>query len=1119
MVEASSQPSTSCPTSRTSSSKDGVSAISDVSGEFRRNDISKEFTSSICRPNNLRRSTAESDNLAVNKLRFSSLGLYGRENEMATLNKCLESVMSKDDRRQLVLISGYSGTGKTALASTLKMRVKRLKGAFISGKFDLCLRDEPYTGITAACRELCGEMLLLRDTPSFEALFQEIRRKIVDQLGAELRLLTHVIPHLHEIVGESEGLEDKMERQGHVEAKSRFNYAFRRFFRVMSSYFMPLVMFLDDLQWADLESLDLLGVLIADRDNPNLMVIGCYRSNEVNETHILTKILRDLQDKNEQDGFDVTEITVGSLEIPDTHRMLMDLISEDDSRTLSLAQICHKKTDGNAFFFIHFLSSLHQQHLLSFNLGTLKWSWDESEIESQMLATENVVDLMKYKMDELPDPVIQSLQLAACLGSTFDEKTLGLVWDEIRRGKDDTKEDIEHSLHVAVEEGLLEEVGSASGSYRWVHDKIQEAAFSLVAENELARLRSQVGDILVSQLGERELDGAIFVVVNLLNEGSVVSEGAKRVKLAELNLQAARKATEFSAFESAAKYTAKGIEMLPSNHWQDKFELALELYSTAAEAEGYIGDVEQIEAHCSEVLDQTRCSLSEKLRVYNVLMDSIANRDRMSEAVDLCLGVLKQSGCKFPNKSIPIALSTVVGVVRIKVTVKSRTSEESSKMQFMTDARRIENMKLLDKLTTYCYLADNALLPLVVFRSLKWTIRYGLCDYAPPAFATTGGILTGVLFDLQGGSTYGKHALLLMERLGCKTTESRTLFVVYSFVLPWTRPAQSMLRPLLRSYEIGLQTGDTESAMWAIYHYILIAFQAGRSLVALEADCRVYLKQMQEFKRYKISSMCRLTWQMMLNLIGPSENTTVSTGEAMDQEECLEGAARSMNHHLLAMLQVHQHALYAIFGEHELGADLAISKGGDLAKQMPGCKYDASLSSDLLDSVLHHGRESNQNVFLIVGPAVWMDMFLKGISLFAMARKTRERKYTNLAKKSLASIKDWEEKGNPNVRHCESLLEAELAALNGRKHVAKKHYEVAAKWAGRGGFVRDAALVNERYGEFLLEDMSDQEEAAFRFQEAIKLYLEWEARAKAKLLFAKYGYLWSSLPPKKMYGL
>jgi predicted ATPase len=737
----------------------------------RNSDISMESTSFIRRPNNLQ--PRRDSSLTVDKLRVSSLGLYGRDNEMATLNKCLESVMSKDDPRQLVLISGYSGTGKTALASTLKVRVKRLKGAFISGKFDLHLRDEPYTGIAAACRELCGEMLLLRDTPSSKALFQEIRSKIVHQLGTELPLLTNLIPHLHEIVGESEGLEDKLELQGHVEAKSRFNYAFRRFLRVMSSYFMPLVMFLDDLQWADLASLDLLGVLVTDRDNPYLMVIGCYRSNEVNDTHILTKVLRDLQDNNEQDGFDVTEITVGSLEITDTHRMLMDLLSADDSRTLSLSQICHKKTDGNAFFFIHFLSSLLEKHFLSFNLGTFKWSWDPLEIESQMLATENVVDLMRDKMDELPDPVIQGLQLAACLGSTFDKKTLGLVWDEIQRGKDDIKENIEYSLHISVEEGLIEEVDSASDSYRWVHDKIQEAAFSLVAAKELTRLRSQVGDILVSQLGERELDGAIFVVANLLNEGSVTSKGAKRVRLAEINLQAARKATECAAFESAAKYTAKGIEMLPSNHWQDNFELALELYSTAAEAEGYIGDVEKIEAHCSEVLDQTKCSFSEKLRVYNVLMDSIANRDRMPEAVDLCLDVLKQSGCKFPNKSIPIALSTVAGVVRIKATVKSRTTEEISKIPFMTDARRIENMKLLDKLTSYCFqVSSSSLFPLVVFRSLKWTIRYGLCDYAPTAFAAIGLIMTGVLFDLQGGSTYGKHALLLMEKLGCKATKS-----------------------------------------------------------------------------------------------------------------------------------------------------------------------------------------------------------------------------------------------------------------------------------------------------------------------------------------------------------
>jgi hypothetical protein len=172
-----------------------------------------------------------------------------------------------------------------------------------------------------------------------------------------------------------------------------------------------------------------------------------------------------------------------------------------------------------------------------------------------------------------------------------------------------------------------------------------------------------------------------------------------------------------------------------------------------------------------------------------------------------------------------------------------------------------------------------------------------------------------------------------------------------------------MLRPLLRLYEIRLETGDTKSAMWAIYHYIWIAFQTGRSLVALEADCRAYLKQMQELKRYKISSACRITWQMILNLIGHSEKRTVLTGKAMDQEEYLEVATWSENHHSLAMVQAHQTQLYAIFGEHELGADLAISKGSDLAKRITSCKYQASLANDLLDSVLNHGRQTYQIFF------------------------------------------------------------------------------------------------------------------------------------------------------------
>jgi predicted ATPase len=872
-----------------------------------------------------------------------------------------------------------------------------------------------------------------------------------------------------------------------------------------------------------LASIDLIEVLISDRETSNLVVVCCFRAKELeessNEEHHQTvafKAIDDLKKRGQEtQEFNFTEVLVGNLAIPDLESLLSAVLGvgeQDQTFSTSatsaasstatkqssiqgkiheLAHVLQKKTHGNAFFLMQFLFALQVARLLTYSTENQEWQWDTTDIEVRTSATENVVDLMKTKIRDLPYKTCQLLQLAACLPSAFDERMLSLVWEAHCRSKrkvpnlgEDTV-GISQLLASPVEQGLIEVVngGAASASssreYRWCHDKIQESAFALIPQAEVMDLQTQVGRVLVEKLDEQELEGGIFVVVNLLNSGSAPTNPPQQIRLAELNLQAARKAVRLSAFKSAEKFAVKGMNLLLDDRWKDHYQLTLELYSIAAEAESVLGHYDGLECHCREVLDQD-FPLVDKLRLYKALMSCAYRRSQVQDAKQICLNVLRQLGCKFPSKKIFATLATVAGVLKIKATIKSRTAEDISRLPLMTDKKKAETIKLLDQLATFCYVSGDPLLPLVVFKSLRLTIKYGVCNYSPTAFALVGVIVSGALSDFQGGAMYGKQALLLVEKLNSKIVEARTIFVVHSIILQWTKPSVWALNPLLRAYELAMQTGDTESAFYAILQYIYIGFYSGKALDLLEAECRIYTHQSQDLKWEKGTMLIQIVHQMILNLMGAhqTENRAILKGEAMDQCFQRNSIDEDIDPLFLTMLDVHQNQLYALFGAYEECSVQAIEMGDQLVNQMPGAS------------------------FLLVDP------FFKGMSAFAMVRKTGRGKYRKLAMKSHKTLKDWSGKGNPNTIHQYSFLEGELAALQGTKHLATAHYEAAAGLAARGGFIHHAALIHRRYGEFLLLETSQREEALLHLQKAIGLFLEWGSQALADMILAEYGDLW-----------
>ncbi len=434
------------------------------------------------------------------------------------------------------------------MAESIKKLILRRGGIYISGKFDLQNRREPFFGIISLFRELCGEILELRlQSP---AKYEAIRNSIRSAVGNEILLLSNVVPVIREVFDIPETM-DVVADQGNKEAKERLKYGFLQFFRVISTHFDRLVIVLDDLQWTDAMSIELLDGIIGDKDI-RTMFIGIYRSNEVDEAHYLSKTIRDLHSAKEKGGFEVTEISVGNLDASVCEDILVHLLSVDPSPdTTRLAEICHKRTAGNAFHLLSYLAMLQEEELLEFNLGMFKWTWDCDRIEEETAASSNVVELLLAKIAKQSQEMKYLLQLVSCLGASFDKNVVLCAFPQMRGDNNvscdpsELEDEVDELLSLAILESFLE--AQSDSRYCWVHDSVQEAASKQVSENEMNAFKFKFGKALFQSLTEEDVENNLFDVVNLLASTEECPE-EDRATLLQLCLKAAKVCKIFLRF-------------------------------------------------------------------------------------------------------------------------------------------------------------------------------------------------------------------------------------------------------------------------------------------------------------------------------------------------------------------------------------------------------------------------------------------------------------------------------------------------------------------------------------------------------------------------------------------
>jgi predicted ATPase len=733
--------------------------------------------------------------------------LYGRQREVETLLASFDRIV-KSGTPELVLVSGYSGIGKSSVVNELHKVLVPLRGLFASGKFDQYKRDIPYSTLAQAFQSLSRALL----TKS-EAELNSWREALREALAPNGLLIVDLVPELKLIIGEQPPVPD-LEPQ---DAQRRFQLVFMRFIGVFARPEHPLALFLDDLQWLDAATLDLLEDLLTRSDLQHLMLIGAYRDNEVDAMHPLVRKLEAVKNA----GARIEEITLAPLASEHLAQLLADALRCEPECAAPLAQLVHEKSGGNPFFALQFVSALAEEGLLTFDHDAARWSWDLNRIHAKGY-TDNVVDLMVGKLTRLPLETQAALQQLACLGNISEITMLSIVHRT-------SEEKIHADLWEAVR---LELIVRLEGVYRFVHDRVQEAAYSLIPADQRAGAHLRIGRLLAAHTPPEKREEAIFEIVNQLNRGAALITGRdEREQLAELNLIAGKRAKASTAYASALTYLVAGAAWLVNDSWERRHELTFALELHRAECEFLTGALAEAEQRLA-ALSTRAATTVERATVTCLRADLYTTLDQSNRGVAVGLDYLRHLGIDWSPH--PTEEEARLEYERIWSQIGGRTIEGLVDLPLMSDPASLATLDVLTKLGPAAFFTDFNLHALVVCRAINLSLEHGYSDGSCPHFEWLGAVAGTYFGDYQAGLRFGQLGYDLVEKRGLKRFEARTYNNFAVQVLPWTRHVKAVRDLLRRAFETANKVGDLTFAAYSCANLNSNLLAAGDPLVEVQ---------------------------------------------------------------------------------------------------------------------------------------------------------------------------------------------------------------------------------------------------------------------------------------------
>ena len=986
--------------------------------------------------------------------------LYGRDQETTTLRAAFDR-MAETGEAALVTVSGYSGIGKSSLVHELHQPIVRERGYFISGKFDQYMRDIPYATMAQAFRELVQQLL----TESEERIVGW-RQRIQGAVGVNGQLIVDVLPQVELIIGK----QAPVPVLPPTEAQNRFRMVFQQFMAVFCSKEHSLVLFLDDLQWADAPSLQLIEHLLTHPDTSYLLLIAAYRDNEVSAGHPLTTTLNAIRNN----GAAVIGIQLAPLSVMHLNQLVADTLHAQSLSCEPLTHLVFERTEGNPFFFIQFLDSLHKEGLLQWNAASRRWQWDLARIRSRDFA-DNVADLMVAKLRRLPVETQQALQLAACLGNQFDLRHLALA-------NRFSEEEAGQHLSAAVREGLI---ALTDGSGKFLHDRIQQAAYALIPEARRAEVHLRIGRRLMASMAGGELTEHLFDVANQFNLGSaLLIDRDEKAQIAQLNLRAGRKAKASTAYPSACVYLAAGMALLDEGCWSSWYELTFNLWLERATCEFLNGNFELAEQLIAELLPRGASKI-DKSAAYHLQVEICEAKSEYRRAIDNALECLRLFGIDMPAH--PSQEQVQAEYDKFWQNLGERTIESLIDLPMMTDPEMLAAMHMLTALYPPALFTDLNLVHLHLVHMANLTLKHGTTGPSAHCYALLGRLFGSLFHRYADGYRFGKLAMDLVEKHGFVAYKSK-LYLAMGFIAVWTQPIKAALDFLRTAFQSGIETGDFAYACYSSDNAIAARLVRGDQLDEVWRESETGLAFARQVKFRDVEDVKVSQQRFIQNMRGRTLHFGTFSDAQLDRDASGGG----------------------VFDEAAFEAKLSEDRMATMvcwywilkvqARFMSGDYEEAIVAAEKAKALLW----SSDALIQLLDYHYYTALAIAAI-YEKLPPKQRSALRTQLAL-HCEQLQEWTENYPPTFGDKHALVSAEIARLEGRDLDAMRLYEEAIQSARENGFVHHEGIAHEVAAGFYLARSSTTAGYA-HLNEARNCFARWGADGKVRQLDARYPQL------------
>ncbi|HEY0792465.1 MAG TPA: AAA family ATPase [Chthoniobacterales bacterium] len=977
--------------------------------------------------------------------------LYGREREIELLLAAFDRVATRGTT-EFVLVAGYAGVGKSSVVNELHKGLVPSRGLFASGKFDQYKRDVPYATLSQAFQHLTRQIL-----GQSEEELGHWRAAIHDALGANGQLMVNLIPELELIIGNQPAMAELSPQ----DAQNRFQMVFQRLLAVFARPEHPLALFLDDLQWLDAATLHLLHQLISGAEVRHLLLIGAFRDNEMSCSHPLMRTLAGLRGT----GVPIHEVTLANLGLEDVTRLVVDALHCEAERARSLAQLVYEKTGGNPFFAIQFFAMLAEEGALTFNPEAAAWEWDVARIRDKGY-TDNVVVLMGGKLRRFSAATQEALKQLACLGNVAATGTLTLVhWE--------TEEAVHAALWEAVHAGLVSRLDNA---YRFPHDRIQQAAYSLIPEEHRAEVHLRIGRVLLASMGADELAEHLFDVANQLNQGAArLVDRAEKAQVATINLRTGLKAKASAAFASACVYFAAGMALLDETDWGSRYELMFRLWLERAECEFLTGHLDTAEQLLGALLNRN-ASKVDQAAVYRLKVQLHIVKGEYPQAVASALTCLRLFGIDLPAH--PTWQQVEAEYEAVWRNLDGRPIEGLIDLPLMTDPELRAAIGMLSAMDAPAYFTDFHLCCLLRCRMVNVSVRHGTSDAATYGYVSFGLILGLNFHRYREGYRFAKLACDVVEKHGFISYQAK-IYQMMGVVAFWTQPISTVIDFIRAAFRVATETGDLTYACYCMDQSVTTLLVRGDALDGVWRESERSLDFVRKARFRDVADLIVSQQRFIATMQGRTATFSTFSDGQFDEARF---EARLTGDRMRAMV-----GFYWVL---KLKARFL---SGDYAEALAAATKAKAL---LWTSSAHSGANFEL-----------LDYFfytaLTVAALYQHGSADARQAWHSLLTVHRDQLGEWAANCPPIFADKHALLVAEIARLEGRDLEAMRLYEEAIREARKNGFVQNEGVANELAAQFYLERGIEKVAQSY-LREARYCYLCWGATGKVQQLDQRY---------------